>query len=89
MARKKKTKQKKELEKFGELEVGQEVWCKLWNEDIAYGKIYAFFPKNKEGPAMRIYDELSHSYRVALVSTIHVPKEKNKRKLKRLKSISR
>ena len=89
MGRRKKTKQNKELESFGEFEVGQEVWCKLWNGDIACGKIYAFYPKNKEGPAMRIYDEMSHAYRVALISTIHIPKEKNKRKLKRLKSISR
>jgi hypothetical protein len=50
--------------------IGEVVWCKLTTGNIGHGRIVLIHPKNKEGPAMTIFDEFSGAYRVSLISSI-------------------
>jgi len=66
--------------------IGEVIWCELASGNIGHGKIVMIHPKNKEGPAMTIFDEFSGAYRVCLISSITKSDKSKINKLAKVKA---
>ena len=78
---------KPEITEFGEYKLKQVVYTKLFaSDDIGYGPISSFHPKDSHGPAFTFYDQANGGFRTSLIENIiESPEKKVKNRIKRKK----